>query len=432
MPPPFREHPLRETLVNELHSRASEAIQGPAQITHLAVLTGEANEDCLVHLADLCSRMGTAAPAWGAIHFTADMGGFSVRFERHTEFCSYSFIRRGRAGDYPFEKPALSMVPEDWLASLPGEVLAGVHIVLEARDDPEHSHDELSIRHFAGNQVMGASIGGGAGRAYSDLRLHADRFHRILLRDVSFNERHAGRTVQRLIEVNTYRAFALLALPQARKTSPILRRIDTNLANIAARMADGENRESDEDLLAELSQVTAEVEAIAAQNSYRFAASQAYYQLVQRRLEDLRQTRIDGLVTFTAFMERRLSPAMATCDSVAYRTEGLSERGARIASLLRARVEVDLQAQNKRLLESMDRRVKLQVRLQEAVEGLSVVAISYYLTGLLGYLFKGAKEAGLISISDTLLIGLSVPVVVLVVFFGLKQAKKAMGVEEHE
>lgn len=430
MPVVFREHPLRDTLVNELHSRASEALEAPAQITHLAVLTGEANEDVLVHLADLCTRMGSSPPAWGAVHFTADLGGLVVRFERHTEFCSYAFIRRGRGGDLPFEKPALSVVPQDWLASLPGEVLAGVHIVLEARDEPEHSIEELSLRHFSGNQVIGASVGGGAGKAYSDLRLHADRFHRILLRDVAFNPRHAGRTVQRLMEINTYRALALLALPQARKTSPVLRRIDNSLASIAARMADREAQESDEALLMELSNVTAEVEAIAAQNSYRFAASQAYYQLVIRRLEDLRQSRIDGLETFTAFLDRRLSPAMATCQSVTERTEALSERGARVASLLRARVEVDLQAQNKRLLESMDRRVKLQLRLQQAVEGLSVVAISYYLSSLIGYLAKGAKEAGLLPVDDKIFIAGVVPLVVLVVFFGLKRAKKAMGIEE--
>ncbi|GEO82547.1 DUF3422 family protein [Pararhodospirillum oryzae] len=432
MSPLFQEHPLRDVLANELHTRAADEIMAPAQISHFAVLTGEDNEGALDHLADLCQRLGGAAPTQGANHFTIDFGGLVVRFERHTEFCSYAFIRRGRTGEAPFDRMPLTVVPEDWLATLPGPVLSGVHIVLEARDEPEHDLGELSLRHFAGNVLMGAILGGGAAKALSDLRLHGDRFHRILVRDVGLSPSHAGRTVQRLIEMNTYRALALLALPQARNASPALRGIDTALADIAGRIADVRNKDKDADLLFELSELTAQVEAVAAANSYRFAASRAYYQLVMRRLDDLRQGRLGELVTFTAFMERRLTPAMATCQSVAERTEALSNRGARVASLLRARVEVDLQAQNKRLLESMDRRARLQLRLQQAVEGLSVVAISYYMIGLVGYLAKGLKAAGILPWSDTLVTGLAVPVVIGMIYLGLRRAKKAMGLEEHD
>ena len=60
----------------------------------------------------------------------------------------------------------------------------------------------------------------------------------------------------------------------------------------------------------------------------------------------------------------------------------LSLRATRAADLLRTRVDVALQAQNQSLLESMDSRSALQLRLQQTVEGLSVVAISYYAVGL--------------------------------------------------
>ncbi|CCG06930.1 DUF3422 family protein [Pararhodospirillum photometricum] len=428
----FKEHPLRDVLANELHTRAADEITAPAQISQFAVLTGEDNNRAIEHLAELCARMGASAPTTGANHFTTDLGGLVVRFERHTEFCSYAFVRRGRTGDMPFERPPLTAVPDDWLATLPGEVLAGVHIVLEAQDEPEHSPEELSLRHFSGNVLIAAAVGGGAAKAYSDLRLDADRFIRFLVRDVNLLPSHAGRTVQRLIEMNTYRALALLALPQAREASPVLREIDLALADIAQRMADPTNLEKDADLLRELSSLTARVEAIATTNSYRFAASRAYYQLVVRRLEDLRQGRLGERLTFSAFMDRRLTPAMTTCKSVADRTEALSTRGSRVVSLLRTRVEVDLQAQNQRLLESMDHRARLQLRLQQAVEGLSVVAIGYYMVGLVGYLAKGLKGAGVLEVSDTVVTGLAVPVVLLVVYLGLKRAKKAMGLEEGE
>ncbi len=41
-----------------------------------------------------------------------------------------------------------------------------------------------------------------------------------------------------------------------------------------------------------------------------------------------------------------------------------------------------LEAQNQTLLASMDRRARLQLRLQQTVEGLSVAAICYYVVGL--------------------------------------------------
>ncbi|MCB1405337.1 MAG: DUF3422 family protein, partial [Rhodobacteraceae bacterium] len=49
-------------------------------------------------------------------------------------------------------------------------------------------------------------------------------------------------------------------------------------------------------------------------------------------------------------------------------------------------VEVARSAQNQSLLQSMDRRADLQLRLQHTVEGLSVVAISYYAVGLMANL----------------------------------------------
>ena len=205
--------------------------------------------------------------------------------------------------------------------------------------------------------------------------------------------------MQRLLEINTYRMLTLLALPLARQASPKLKDADRNIAAIAARMAEGRkdgggNAGTDPELLALLSKVAADVEEIVASTSYRFDASRAYYGIVQRRLKEIREKRIEGLQTFSEFYDRRLTPAMNTCVSIAERQESLSQRAARVSSLLRARVEVALEQQNAALLESMDKRAKLQLRLQETVEGLSVVVLSYYTVSLVGYLLKGAKAVG--------------------------------------
>jgi len=120
--------------------------------------------------------------------------------------------------------------------------------------------------------------------------------------------------------------------------------------------------------------------------SFRFGATGAYEAIVQQRIEALREARFEGRQTFAEFMLRRFDPAMRTVKSTETRLRSMTDRAFRAGELLRTKVEVDRSAQNQALLESMDRRAALQLRLQETVEGLSVVAISYYAVNLLSYL----------------------------------------------
>ncbi len=71
----------------------------------------------------------------------------------------------------------------------------------------------------------------------------------------------------------------------------------------------------------------------------------------------------------------------------------MADRAMRAGELLRTRVDVERSAQNQALLESMDKRADVQLRLQRTVEGLSVVAISYYAVSLAGYLLYPVAEA---------------------------------------
>ena len=58
--------------------------------------------------------------------------------------------------------------------------------------------------------------------------------------------------------------------------------------------------------------------------------------------------------------------------------EKLSIRIERATSLLRTRVDITTQASTAELLRSMDANAARQLKLQHLVEGLSVVAVSYY------------------------------------------------------
>jgi len=162
---------------------------------------------------------------------------------------------------------------------------------------------------------------------------------------------------------------------------------------------------------------------VAAATSYRFSAARAYYTLVQKRIESLREERVEGFQIFSEFMERRMAPAMRTCEAVRERQDTLSRRVNRTSQLLRTRVDIQLEEQNGNLLKSMDRRADLQLRLQETVETLSVAAVSYYVVGLIGYLSEGLKASG-VPMPVEITTGVAVPLVAGAAYVGLRQVRK--------
>jgi len=434
---PFPNHPLREAVTAELHARTFDPLQAPARVAHIAYICGERGTGRQVqYLKRLLAHFGTDAPADVGQQLAADLGGLRLRWERHTEFVTYTFTRVGSFTE-PFARPLLDELPAVWLRNLPGQVVTAVMLALESPDMPERDLDGL-VALFDGNPVIGSEVVGGAGKAWSDLRIHADGYGRILLRDVNLSDGQAGRLVKRILEVNTYRAMALLGLPAAREASLLLSDAERRLAGVAGRMAaansaheagNGLDSATEREMLAELTALASEIESVAADTASRFDASTAYYQVVRQRLEQLRQRRIQGLQTLTEFLDARLAPAVSTCTATAHRQQNLAERAARLTALLRARVEVELQAQNRGLLDSMDRRAKLQLRLQETVEGLSVVAIGYYGVGLVGYLLKGLQAAGW-PVDTNLGIGIAVPLVVAAAWFGLRWTKRRLHLDE--
>lgn len=420
-------HPQRFVLANEIHARPYEALETPERVSYLAVLVEAADrEKEFAHVVALCERYGVHPPPPETIHFTAVLGPFRLKWERHTEFSSYTFFVRGRSPK-PFAEPASGFVPAEWLASIPGRTMVAAHAkLLPAEGGPPAA--QTLAEHFAGNVVAGAEIGEGVGLAFTDFRVHEDGFSRFVVYDRSFTPRQAGRMLQRLFEIETYRTMALLALPIARRASARLAANEQALATLTETIS--KQSGSDEALLDQLTRLAAEVESALATSQYRFGASRAYYELVNSRIVELRERRIPGLQTIEEFMARRLAPAMATCESVARRLFELSERIARTSNLLSTRVDIVREKQNHALLESMNRRARLQLRLQETVEGLSVAAITYYLVGLVGYGAKALATLG-IRVNPELAMGIAIPVVAILAALGVRHIRRTV-VRRHE
>ncbi|MDO9312273.1 MAG: DUF3422 domain-containing protein, partial [Nitrosomonas sp.] len=330
------------------------------------------------------------------------------------EYSTYT-IYRAKPFVTPFEQPAIEFVPQEWWIRLPGELLVATHIALEDRSRPKRSLHELSIL-FASGTVIGSKVAGGAASVWSDNQIHHDNFGRILIHDENLRSRQVGRLVQRLLEIETYRMLAMLPLPVTREIIPQLARADQRLATLIADNVELTSIEDEQRLLDELTRLAAETERLSAQTSHRFNASRAYYDIVKLRITELREERIEGLQMLQEFMIQRLSSAMGTCELVHTKLETLSMRLGRASALLRTRVDLSMEAQIRDLLKSMDHRAHVQLRMQETVEGLSVVVLSYYLLGILGYGLKALQAAGQ-DINVELLTGIAIPVVVLSVFF---------------
>ena len=417
------DHPQRFALHNEVHARPHEALQAPTRLSMLALLVdADQRGREHAHVAELCRRCGVHPPAEDAIHFSSDMGVFRLRWERHSEFTTYAFLRAG-ASAQPFAEPAILSVPQDWLGATPGQTVFAAHAELLA--DAEHgASPEKAAAHFGGNALIGAEIAGDAALALTDFRVHADGFGRILVYGRQLTPALAGRLMQRLLEIETYRMMALLALPLARAAAPRVASMERELAQISATIA-GERSADEPTLLDQLTRLAVAVENAVAEGRFRFAAARAYHDLVLSRIAELREQRVSGMQTIGEFMARRLAPAMATCESVARRQLELSGRVERASSLLRTRVDIVREKQNQQLLASMDRRARLQLRLQETVEGLSVAAITYYVVGLVGYAARGIAALGA-DVPIDIVTAASIPLVAVLVALGVRQIRRSV------
>ncbi|MEO1457247.1 MAG: DUF3422 domain-containing protein [Pseudomonadota bacterium] len=409
-------HPRRLELTDELHARPFMPMPCPGRSLTIA-FKEESNaqerdpDGDRAHLRAFIDRhageQAVAYPAPGANHLLADLGAFSMKWERHTEFVSYTLVEAG-ARDDVFSGSLMEHVPEDWLAAAPGRVVAAVEIeVLRAADlDAAVAMVNGPLGNVFGREsLVAARIMDNGALAVGDFRIHSGGFSRfaVIVHD-EVGSRRIGRALQRLVEIENYRILSMLALPIARRISARLNEIDRELSALIAAVADREVQRSEKAILDDLTALSAEIEAMSASTAFRFGAARAYKSIVQERIAMLREDRLIGRQLFSEFMLRRYEPAMRTCKAAADRLSGLATRAARIASLLRTRVDVALEAQNQEVLRSMNERAYMQLRLQETVEGLSVVAISYYAVSLVGVILAplgalaGLDKASLVAI----------------------------------
>jgi uncharacterized membrane-anchored protein len=423
--PPIDDHPLRYPLTNELHARPFPSLEVPCTAVFLAYKEPHdaANRDRSrdrAHLIDLLDRNGSPHPQPEATHFSGPIGRHELKWESHTEFVTYSAFCPGVSAR-PFDPQEMRVFPDNWLAAAPGKRLVSLLIRVEVMPGDE---DEVTAHledWFVPESLACSRVVDGAAIVAGDFRIDpAGQMRFAVFVRPGTGARRVGRIVQRLCEIETYRAMSMLGLMRARRMSARLNEIDPKLSALVSSLDSA--GQSPEATLHELLAISAELESQAVQVSFRFGATAAYEAIVNQRIEVLREQRIQGRQTFGEFMMRRYDPAMRTVKSAEARLRSMAERAQRAAELLRTRVDVERSAQNQKLLESMDRRADLQLRLQRTVEGLSVVAISYYAVNLATYAAYPLTEH--LHISKGMATAIATPLVVLLVWAAIRRIRR--------
>ncbi|WP_025035351.1 DUF3422 domain-containing protein [Bradyrhizobium sp. DOA9] len=415
----FELHPQRGAVLAEVHARPFTRLIAPLTVLRFAFLSqGEIAAADRERFVAFCTSHGQAPPDAAAKHHQVTIGTTQLRWEQHSEFATFTWILEGPSarqfGEIGDEAAAL-------IRSLhqAGQLLVAVKLEVEQTSSALERAQQL----FERASLAMAAVRSGPAVVASDFRTDEQGFVRILVCNDGLSPGRLGALVQRVLEIETYRTLALLGLPAALELAPSVDHIGRRLVEVLEEMQRAEDLKLNNHLLNELTALAATLERGAAGSLFRFGASRAYYEIVQARLAVIEGGEIAGYPTWSSFLARRMAPAMRTCATTEDRQATLSIKLARAADLLRTRVDVELEEQNRDLLHSMNERTRLQLRLQSTVEGLSVAAIGYYVVSLFGYLAKGAHDSGL-HVEPSLATAIFVPVAVAVIWLVTRNIRR--------
>jgi uncharacterized membrane-anchored protein len=423
---PIQDHPLRYELANELHARPFPSIDAPGSAVYLAIKKQQdaASRDRgsdLAHLTELLDRFGAAHPQPGATHYFGQIGRHMLKWESHTEFVTYTAFSESLSSR-AFDPTDFEVFPAEWLGRAPGVRVTSALIRMEEGGDKAAIIDKLNDW-FVPESLAVSRVLDDSAIVAGDFRIDpAGHMRFAIFVSPKTGARRIGRVVQRLCEIETYKTMSMLAFSQVKAMSGTLASIDTQLTQLMDDMT--RNEKPADQTLAGLLEVSAMLENKVARASFRFGAAAAYEAIVNQRIEVLREERFDGRQTFAEFMMRRYDPAMRTVKASQARLAAMADRAMRAGELLRTRVDVERSAQNQKLLESMNIRADMQLRLQKTVEGLSVVAISYYAVSLMAYAVYPVAEA--VNISKGTLTALLIPPVMLLVWWLVRRVQKQL------
>jgi len=412
--------PLFDHLLDEIHSRSFPKIQGLVALANVTVLHHNSDKKTqLSHLQKLADLYQVQGPEPDINCYYQDLGELDVRWEYHTEFSTYTFLRLNR-GEPAFNICPWSLLPEGWSQAIPGHLISATHIDVQPVEPRKNQlHNLFGVPPVAASQVSGSNA-----QIWASFRACNNGFDRLLIVDQGLTQIQIGRLLRCILELSSYRMMTLLAVPVSRDLLPKIMKMEKDLAYITQELSELDiNNQNQKTSLAQLSVLSAQLESLIADNQGRFDACNAYLDIVQNRLNELQEQSLAGLPTLRDFLQRRLEPAGKTSASLKQRMLNMSNRIEKASDLLRTNINLGLEEQNQDLLKALNRRSHLQLRLHQLVESVSMIAISYYLVQLLGYMLILPKP-WLTLFSKEQVVAVSVPFVVGGVWYVLHRLKR--------
>ncbi|KGE03016.1 DUF3422 domain-containing protein [Pseudohaliea rubra] len=416
----------RIALSNEWHARPSLSLPAPFRCTHVVTLRSETSlEQSRRSFAAFCADHSQGQPAADSRHHSVQIGSCLIKWEGHTEATSHTIMVPGN-GQPPFAESALDFLDTDKREELVSDMFVGVKIeVLVAGTGDGEVTVDYARSLLGARQIYGGTMSESGAEVWSAFRHDAEGFVRIVIIDRGISEERLSRLLQRLLEMETYRMLAMMALPRARGVMAELGELEPQLDEVMGQLARRRDESAHEELLRRITAISAQAEHIAAANAYRFAAARAYAGIVERRIKECNEQRLGSYQRYSNFLLKTLQPAMRTCDAAEQRTHEVAERVARAAGLLGSMVDMVQKKQNQAILETMAERATLQLRLQQAVEGFSIFAISYYAVGLIAYGLKSAKALGA-PMNPEVATGFAAPAVFALVWLSVRTVRRRL------
>jgi len=156
---------------------------------------------------------------------------------------------------------------------------------------------------------------------------------------------------------------------------------------------------------------------------FELSASVPYDKIVHTTLASLAEKPIESYRPVSDYVLSGITGVAEGYQQLLRRIETLRAGFEGIISIIRTRVDLIVEAQNLTLLQSVDKTTKNQALLQQTVEGLSVIVIAYYLSGLAGYVFKGLYDVGWLK-NANLASAVFVPIAIILAFVITTASKK--------
>jgi len=409
------EHPFRAAIQAEMHARPFLDMPAPRVILRQVFLCGADAQfqDDHRKLSDWCEQFGCTPPGENSRHHSTDLGGARLTWERHTEFVTLTWDCPGRKAARK-ELESLAYIHTDDIIASPVALLSAVVINLRKTD---LSKRDLDAQFSKESLCMSNTLDGRA-RILSDFKPDAAGFTTFTVINRSLDALSCGVLTRHLLEIETYRALSLFGFQNAKQLAPELEALDATLI----ALTDGiDSTYEPRQALEKITDVAQKIASLSVTHQYRLSATRAYYELVLDRITWLDERAEPGYSKIRDFLSRRLAPAMRTCVNIETRISNIEGKLDHITALLRTKIDMQMQVQNNRLLDRMNERAEMQYRLQRTVEGLSIAAVSYYVVGLLSFLFKGLNDETLVS--NTMLTALSVPVVIIIIALFIRKIR---------